>query len=166
MYRLTNALQGSIAVNVIVTYIECGMYLIAACLPSLRIIFVQLQKVLSTTVTSLLQRRRAYPSHEGVGANSDESLAKASDKMPVDKVFVKLTGIGNLDTLAKEGEEIGISKAGSGLWSRKSMLNFDAATDNRPEQVHVLAPVCHICQCVKVPADEAERRQSLRPIIE
>ncbi|KAL9051573.1 MAG: hypothetical protein Q9162_005928 [Coniocarpon cinnabarinum] len=95
----------SVALDVIVTYIECGMYLIAACLPSLRAMLAQLHSFLSTNFYSFMQKRFAYLPGDN---NGQDRLAGASDKMPADGVFVKLTGIGNLDTLARQGEAIGL----------------------------------------------------------
>ncbi|KAL9083889.1 MAG: hypothetical protein Q9159_005505 [Coniocarpon cinnabarinum] len=165
----------AIALDMVVTYIECGMYLIAACLPSLRIVCVQLQKIISSSVNSLWHRRRASRSSNDSGGEGSDGF---SDKMPADKVFVKLTGIGKLDTLAREGQKIGHSRMESGLWSARRTRVFEADID---ESDSVDAPcwgtdyVCHVCHKARgqrsqrgprVPPKPANPVWTRRPIIE
>lgn len=83
-------MRGSIAVDNMVSYIECGMYLIAACLPVLPVIFTHLRDLLGKSIESFLER---YRNENSSGPQID----------------FKLTGIGNLNTLQRRGNQVGLS---------------------------------------------------------
>lgn len=97
----------SIAVETILSYLEPGMYLIAACLPSLRIVIMQVKTILSESVESLrgwhrslgrsVRSREALPSQE----SRDSELHRLRHKIDID-----LTGQGNLDSLARAGHSM------------------------------------------------------------
>ncbi|KAL9087550.1 MAG: hypothetical protein Q9159_003566 [Coniocarpon cinnabarinum] len=73
-----------------------------------------------------------------------EELSRDLDLKPADKVFVKLTGIGKLDTLVREGNAIGISRVESRLWQKDSMIRLEKAV------VGGQVAVCHgsvFCYC-------------------
>ena len=82
----------------IVTYLECGMYLIAACLPSLRVFVVHIHRILSDGFSSLMQKRRTYT------GSSSRRGRRSWNKSSAAKIDVKLTGAGNLDTLVRDIE--------------------------------------------------------------
>ncbi|KAL9054066.1 MAG: hypothetical protein Q9162_004395 [Coniocarpon cinnabarinum] len=111
-HRLTTA--GSIAYEVITTYLECGMYLIAACLPSLRPLIVRCHSMLSSSFGSILQRYRHYGAADADGSPSaDEGSHEAKARQRID---VKLTGIGDCDTLVHAGENYNMSRVDSGFF--------------------------------------------------
>ena len=79
------------------------MYLIAACLPTLRIVFSNLHNLIKSSVYLFVQRYQA--SHE-IGENH----TVYSDKIPLGtkrkQVDIKLTGVGKLETLLREGNKV------------------------------------------------------------
>ena len=150
---IANASVGTISVNVIVTYLECGMYLIAACLPSLRILFVRFHKKVTSGFNSLFKGRWVYISDDQHLAGLRQGLDRDSDKILADKLFVKLTNIGNLDTLACQGELIGKDDSGSpheqSLEQQLRMTDVARAESQIFGVVDRSGPVCHVCQCRK-----------------
>ena len=150
---MANALVGTISLNVIVTYLECGMYLIAACLPSLRILFIHVHKKVTSGFNSLFRGRWVYISDEQLLAHLGEGPHRDSDKILADKLFVKLTNIGKLETLARPGEVIG--KDDSGLPHEQSLEQQLRTTDVARAESQIFGvvdrsgSVCHVCQCRK-----------------
>ncbi|KAL9051355.1 MAG: hypothetical protein Q9162_006057 [Coniocarpon cinnabarinum] len=103
-----------IANGMIVTYVECGMYLIAACLPSLRIVVVRIHGGIKSKISHMVHR---YHSKKSSGISSSPADHENCDSSLGQKhVDVKLTGAGNLDTLIQNGQEIGVTKADSGTF--------------------------------------------------
>ena len=134
----------SISRDFIVTYLECGMYLIAACLPSLRVVFVDLYKLLSGSIGTLLKRYRT------------QQFEEIKSTRP-GKVSIELTGIGKLNTLVREGQQIGISATQRDLeYGQESQpLDTDAVV---PRRVHdgskfqmPPGPICSVCHANKYP---------------
>ena len=138
-----------------VNYLECGMYLIAACMPSLRVLFIELHQLLSNSVTSLLQRRRMYPSDNNGSAVVRQDAEKGLDKIPADRVFVKLTDIGNLSTLARDCHDIGVDEGDSALHDAEKevrrSLDLEAAGASAPSGAGEAPPICHVCKCAQAP---------------
>ena len=81
-----------IAVDSIVTYLEPGMYLIAACLPRLRSLCSRLHASLSSSLASLRARRQYLPSPDLPGDVSSPT----SDDQP--HTNIKVAGQGDLDS--------------------------------------------------------------------
>ena len=84
----------------IVTNIECGMYLIAACLPSLRIVIRSIYTIASNNLTSFVARYRGHAHDNGQSRVHANDKVDTGQKTP--EVGVKLTGAGKLDTLMRE----------------------------------------------------------------
>ena len=104
----------SIAIDVIVSYLEPGMYLIAACLPRLRALVSRLTATLSASLSSLLAARRRGASGEAhlIGMSPpkedpdcDSARSRRSERN-APRVDIKLTGQGNLESLAMAEENI------------------------------------------------------------
>lgn len=90
----------SIATKGIMTTMECGMYLIAACLPSLRVLIRELHGSITSGLSSF--RRRRSSADKGSGdSNSDGSPLNSVEKRGyAPKVNMKLTGLGNMQSWA------------------------------------------------------------------
>ncbi|KAL8786598.1 MAG: hypothetical protein Q9195_008155 [Heterodermia aff. obscurata] len=88
----SNQSTRSIAGEVIVSYVEPGMYLIAACLPRLRPLIICLHATLRVSFSSLLGRRYG----------SDDSLPSPTSGRQAPHIDMKLTGQGNLTSLTHE----------------------------------------------------------------
>lgn len=92
----------SIAIDNIVSYVEPGMYLIAACLPSMRVLVRELHTTLSSGLSSFRERRRGSSSKGGSSGRSDSEgtpLGSADKHHHVPKVDMKLTGMGNITNM-------------------------------------------------------------------
>ena len=75
------------------------MYLIAACLPSLRVIITQLRSTLTTSISSLLQKRRGYDENASVRSSPErENSDKARQASRVD---MELASIERLQDIAE-----------------------------------------------------------------
>ena len=92
----------SIAIETILSYVEPGMYLIAACLPSLRIVITQVKSFVGDSVESL----RGWHRSLGRSARSrDASPSQDSELRRLrHKIDINLTGQGNLESLARAGD--------------------------------------------------------------
>ena len=99
-------LSASFAIEWIVTYTECGMYLIAACMPTLRVLFPSLQDAIKSLIQSFFQKTK-------VTRDTNKNDQAHSDKIPLDArenlVDIKLTGLGKLETLLRKGNKVCMS---------------------------------------------------------
>ena len=82
------------------------MYLIAACVPRLRLLVVRLHTRLSTSFSSLLGRYQGSNDPIPSSATGRQGLSSDNRRL-APRIDVKLTGRGNLDSLnaEKEGED-------------------------------------------------------------
>lgn len=92
---------------------EPGTYLIAACLPTLPIVFAKAHAALNpwkiglyALVSRYIHRYRHDPGYDHTREVNDEGK-------PSPKLNIKLTGAGNLETLARESKTIGIAATGA-----------------------------------------------------
>ena len=97
-----------IAQDVIVCYLEPEMYLIVACLQFLRVFLRQLHNTLSESSASFLRLRlsvRPTASNSNLEASSDRESWSLGRRNLMPMVEVKLTGQGNLYSLARAGDD-------------------------------------------------------------
>ena len=96
-----------------VSYTEPGMYLIAACLVSLRPIFWHLGKLLSSGFSriSTSGHGRDGPSNDGNG--SSEGIHGMRGVASIKHVDMKLTGLGDMQSLVRAGDAIDVGGAGA-----------------------------------------------------
>ena len=79
------------------------MYLVAATLPSMRVILQQLRVLVKSSLASIFRAKTEGSSCPEHPDSSDVSPCRCHEK----QLNVKLTGIGALDTLKREGNAIG-----------------------------------------------------------
>ena len=91
------------------SFFEPGSYLIAACFPSLRIIFAKLHTTLSDIYASFRRSRRGYTSFP----NNSLKNQNSREGIPAPNINIKLTGAGNLESLQRAEEEFGLDTAAS-----------------------------------------------------
>ena len=94
-----------------VSYVEPGMYLIAACLPFLRPLFLQPHRVVSSGISRISSfGQRRYASGDDVSGSPEGGHG---GRMPesLKPVDVKLTGIGNVQSLIRAGDAIVMGSA-------------------------------------------------------
>lgn len=90
----------SMAIDQIVSYVEPGMYLIAACLPSMRVLVRELHTTLSSGLSSFRERRRGSSGKDSGRSDSEGTpLGSADKRRVVPKVDMKLTGMGNITNM-------------------------------------------------------------------
>lgn len=102
----------SIAQDVIISYVEPGMYLIAACLPSLRSLIKQLNTTLNDSIASLVHWGRSFSRGASGGdleGSPDRANSPPKKESTVPKIDVKLTDQGALTSLARAGHEFTVS---------------------------------------------------------
>ena len=87
------------------------MYLIAACLPSLRPVVAQAHRTLGSILASMLRTfRSSNPPKPNDHDTSTRPRCRCQDPQLID---VKVTGVGILETLLRDAEAIGASNARS-----------------------------------------------------
>lgn len=95
----TSQTTKSIAQETIATYVESGMYLIAACLPSMRVLVREVHTTFSSGLSSFRERRRGSASKDSGRSDSETPLGSADKRRVVPKVDMKLTGMGNITNM-------------------------------------------------------------------
>ncbi|CAL8578664.1 hypothetical protein XPA_004431 [Xanthoria parietina] len=97
----------SIAGNVIASYVEPGMYLIAACLPRLRPLITRLHTRLSASLLSLLGRYNGL-NDDSTSVTQGWQGRSSGHRRLAPRIDIKLTGQGDFDSLTtkKEDEEV------------------------------------------------------------
>ena len=98
-------LIGSIAIDVIVTYVECGMYLIAACLPRMASLVNELHTNINKLREYLRKRRQSTNSATAALAHAPDGQPRIPDKNEVVGIGVQMSGNGNLSLVEEDGEE-------------------------------------------------------------
>lgn len=104
MQILTLIFTGTMAVDMIVSYLEPGMYLIAACLPRLKALENELHNSISTLLDSLRSRRPSYRSGTSTPGFPPRGKSGIEEHPSVPRVSVNVARKDNVVFLGRDGE--------------------------------------------------------------